>query len=174
MKVLNFTTVLIDTFVSFVKKSWGIVALQYCVSFCCTLMWISYIYTYIPLFIFLSVILLWSPSFLVSLPSLFSKNSWETYGHLRWLCLIPQPPFQTCLSFKQAKWKKQYFLKYKYNYQYSLMQQTLLTVNLSWQDLQTVLGGWRKKRTEEALRSTVCFPQKSEQLPGDNETYKSD
>ena len=136
------------------------VALQYCVSFCCTSKWISYIYTYIPLFIFISVILSWSPSFLVSLPSLFSKNSWETYAHLGWLCLIPQPPFQTCLSFKQAKWKKQYFLKYEYYYQYCFMQQIVLTVNLSWQNLQTILGGWRKKRTEETLGSSMLFSSK--------------
>ena len=28
--------------------NWGIVILQYCVSFCCTMKWISYMYTYIP------------------------------------------------------------------------------------------------------------------------------
>ena len=55
---------------------------------------------------FLLVILLWSPPFLVSPPSLFSKKSREAYGHPEWLCLIPRPPFQTCFSFKQAKWKK--------------------------------------------------------------------
>ena len=42
------------------------------------------------------------------------------------------------------------------------------TVNFSWQGVQTILGGWRKERTEETLGSSMCAPQKPEQLPGDN------
>ena len=32
----------------FIYFYWGIYALQYCVTFCCTMKWINYIYTYIP------------------------------------------------------------------------------------------------------------------------------
>ena len=125
------------------------------------------------LFVFPSGALLWSPPFLVSLPSLFSENSWETYRHPGWLCLIPQSPFQSCHSFKEGTWKK-LSIFWKMSILSVQFYATDSAYCKSFLTRCTVLGGWRKKRPEETLGSSVCVPQKSEQLLGDNETFNSD
>ena len=71
-----------------------------------------------------------------SLPS--SQKTVGKQGHPGWLCFIPQPPCQTCPSLKQAKWKK-LSVFWNTNIINTVLCNRLLTVNLSWQDVQTVL-----------------------------------
>ena len=52
---------------------WSLIALQWCVSFCCITTWISYTYTYIPI----------SPPSCVSLPPSLSHPSWWTQSTKR-------------------------------------------------------------------------------------------
>lgn len=114
-------------------------------------------------FIFLLAVLLWSPSFLVSLFSLFSKEKKKVGKHeypgkplVLYLYLFRPVSVLNKPSGTDHFWDLNVIIN-------AVLCNRLLTGNLSWLTRRTdCVVGWRTKRSRGAFRSSNRVPQKSE------------
>ena len=78
----------IRNFFFFKHLYWSIIALQWCVSFCFITKWISYRYTYIPIY---------PPSCVSHPPSLFHPSRWTQNTELISLCYVADSHYLSIL-----------------------------------------------------------------------------
>lgn len=108
-------------------------------------------------FVFLSVILLWSPSFLVSLPS-SQKRVGKLMDTQDDFVLYLNHLFRPVLALNKLSERNWVFseIGILLSIQFYATDSAYCK-SLSWQDVQTVLGGWRKKRSRGgSWKQHVC------------------